>query len=338
MGNPIDFLATGTADQLGIIIDYCEFKFSNIDAMVVVFGSAGLFDVENVYKVLNVKLDIAKKPIYPVLPSVISAAKEIKYFLSKGRVNFPDEVVLGKALCEVYHTQPPIADREDLPEINHDRLREILDRATNGIQPPEIVEQLLFEAGIPYAHASIAFTKEEAVAAASKIGYPVVMKVTGISHKSDVGGVALNIHTPAAVELHFARMTQIKGAKSVMIQQMLHGTELFVGAKFEPKFGHLVLCGLGGIFIEVIKDVTVGLSPLNRKEVKRMIRRLKGYPVIEGIRGQPGVDKELFSDIILRVSALVEAVPEITEMDINPLLGVKDRIIAVDARILIDKG
>ncbi|NOR18959.1 MAG: CoA-binding protein, partial [Xanthomonadales bacterium] len=104
VGNPIDFLATGTAEQLGIIIDYCEQKFSHIDAMVVVFGSPGLFDVENVYDVLAVKLDICRKPVYPVLPSVINAGKEIQKFIDNGNINFPDEVILGTALAQVFKT------------------------------------------------------------------------------------------------------------------------------------------------------------------------------------------------------------------------------------------
>ena len=118
---------------------------------------------------------------------------------------------------------------------------------------------------------------------------------------------------------------------------MLSGTELFAGAKKEEKFGHMVLCGLGGIFIEVLKDVNSGLAPLTKEEAIRMIRSLKSYGIIKGARGQEGVNEELFAEIVLRLAALVTIAPEIFEMDLNPLLGKKDKVVAVDARIRIEK-
>ena len=127
VSNPIDFLATGTAEQLGIIIDYCNYKLADIDAIVVVFGSPGLFDVENVYKELGVKLEVSPKPIFPVLPSIVNAQKEIKYFLSKGHVNFPDEVILAKALTEVYNTKQP-AEPEALPSVDNTKIRSVIEK------------------------------------------------------------------------------------------------------------------------------------------------------------------------------------------------------------------
>ncbi len=121
VANPIDFLATGTAEQLGIIIDYCEKKFEQIDAMVVVFGSPGLFDVANVYAVLSDKLESCSKPIFPVLPSVINAQNEIRGFLSKGHINFPDEVELGRALVAIYKTSVP--QQEELADFGLDHSR-----------------------------------------------------------------------------------------------------------------------------------------------------------------------------------------------------------------------
>ncbi len=118
---------------------------------------------------------------------------------------------------------------------------------------------------------------------------------------------------------------------------MLKGTELFVGAKFEKGFGHMILCGFGGIFIEVFKDVNVGLSPLSSEEASRMIRDLKGYKILKGIRGREGVNEKLFIDIVVKLSALLELAPEIVELDLNPLLGTKDKVVAVDARIRIEK-
>ena len=116
----------------------------------------------------------------------------------------------------------------------------------------------------------VSASKDELMAFAQKVGYPVVAKVVGPVHKSDVGGVALNIRTPEHLALEFDRMMQIDGATSVMVQKMLKGTELFIGAKYEERFGHVVLCGLGGIFVEVLKDVQSGLAPLSYGEAFSM--------------------------------------------------------------------
>jgi len=118
---------------------------------------------------------------------------------------------------------------------------------------------------------------------------------------------------------------------------MIEGTELFAGVKKEDKFGHLVMCGLGGIFIEVLKDVQSGLAPLSFKEAKRMVRNLRGYGIIKGERKQKGIDEKQFIELITRVAALVNIAPEISEMDLNPVLGTPERIVAVDARICVEK-
>ena len=113
--------------------------------------------------------------------------------------------------------------------------------------------------------------------------------------------------------------------------------ELFLGAKYEDKFGHIILCGMGGILVEVMKDVTSGLAPLTFTEASSMIKNLKSYRIIEGYRGQPGVDQQKFTEIMMRLSSMLRFAVEIKEMDINPLLGTGDRILAVDARIRIEK-
>jgi acetyltransferase len=173
---------------------------------------------------------------------------------------------------------------------------------------------------------------------ANKVGYPVVAKVVGPVHKSDVGGVALNIRTPEHLALEFERMMKIEGATGVMVQKMLKGTELFIGAKYEQRFGHVVLCGLGGIFVEVLKDVSSGLAPLSYPEAYSMIRSLRAYKIIKGTRGQQGINEQRYAEIIVRLSTLLRFATEIKEMDINPLLADDKDVIAVDARIRIEKN
>ncbi len=336
VANPIDFLATGTAEQLGIIIDYCEHKFDHIDAMAVVFGSPGLFDVENVYNVLSVKLEICNKPIFPVLPSVVNAQREIQSFLKKGHINFPDEVVLGKALSQVFNTPEPVSEAISLPKIDIEKIRGVIDTASEGYLDAAQTQKLLDAAGIPRVTEVVENSKEKLLAAMESIEFPVVMKVVGPLHKSDAKGVVLNITTKEELAHTFEKLMKIENATGVMLQPQLAGLELFVGVKKEPDFKHTILCGLGGIFIEILNDVAAGLSPISEKEAVKMVQSLRGYKLIQGARGQEGVDEHQFVEIIQRLSALVEAAPEITELDINPLIGMRKNIVAVDARVRVD--
>ena len=128
--------------------------------------------------------------------------------------------------------------------------------------------------------------------------------------------------------LEFDRMMQIPEASAIMVQPMLKGTELFIGAKYEEKFGHVVLCGLGGIFVEVLKDISSGLAPLSYEEAYSMIHSLRAYKIIKGTRGQKGVNEDKFAEIIVRLSTLLRFATEIKEMDINPLLATEKQVIA----------
>jgi len=335
VANPIDFLATGTAGQLGIIIDYVDQHFHEIDGMVVVFGTPGLSPVHDVYQLLDKKMQSCRKPIFPVLPSTLTAKEEVDAFIQLGRINFPDEVLLGRALSKVYSSPKPSLYNDELPNIDITTIRQIITNEPQGYLSPEKVQAILDAAGIPRVAETVATCKDEALKAATTVGFPLVMKVVGPVHKSDVGGVVLNVKSLEAVEQEFERMMQIPETTSVLLQPMLSGVELFAGIKREEGFGHLILCGMGGIFIEVLKDVNTTLSPVSQKEAQEMITTLRSYKIIKGYRGKDGVCENTFANIVMRLSALAEAAPEIFEMDLNPLLGSPDGIIAVDARIRI---
>ena len=217
------------------------------------------------------------------------------------------------------------------------RIKIITSIENDGYVPPQTVRDILSCAGIPLVPEMVSTSKEELTAFAERVGYPVVAKVVGPVHKSDVGGVALNIRTPEHLALEFDRMMKIEGATGVMVQKMLKGTELFIGAKYETRFGHVVLCGLGGIFVEVLKDVSSGLAPLSYGEAYSMIHSLRGYKILKGTRGQKGINEQKYAEIIVRLSTLLRFATEIKEMDINPLLADEDNVVAVDARILIER-
>ena len=338
VANPIDILATGTPEHLGIAIDYCEKRFDQIDAIMVIFGTPGLVQLYSAYDVLHKKILECKKPIFPVLPSVNTAGPEVQEFLKHGHVNFSDEVTLATALTQIMKTPAPAEQNVVVNGVDVPQIRRIIDGIEeNGYIVPEKVNALLSAAGIPTVPEFVSDNKDEIVAFAERVGYPVVVKVVGPVHKSDVGGVTLNIHSQQVLLAEFDRMMQIPNATAVMVQKMIKGTELFIGAKYEPRFGHVVLCGLGGIFVEVLKDVSSGLAPLSYEEAYSMIRSLRGYKILKGMRGQRGINERKYADIIVRLSTLLRFATEIKEMDINPLLACGDDIIAVDARILVEK-
>ena len=338
VGKPIDILATGTPEHLSIAIDYCEEKFENIDAILAIFGTPGVVTMFETYEVLHQKMLTCKKPLFPVLPSVRTAGEEVAFFLEKGHVNFADEVMLGTALSRIINAPKPAVPEIELFGVDVPRIRRIIDSIPqNGYIEPHYVQALLHSAGIPVVEEFVSGNKDEVLAFARRCGFPVVAKVVGPVHKSDVGGVVLNIKGEQHLAFEFDRMMQIPEARAIMVQPMLKGTELFIGAKYEEKFGHVVLCGLGGIFVEVLKDVSSGLAPLSYEEAYSMIHSLRAYKIIQGTRGQKGVNEDKFAEIIVRLSTLLRFATEIKEMDINPLLATEKEVVAVDARIRIEK-
>jgi len=336
VANPIDFLATGTPEQLGLVIDYCEHKFDQIDAIAVIYGTPGLTQLYEAYDVLDQKIRECKKPIFPILPSLHTAGHEVEEFLKKGHVNFSDEVTLATALSQIMKTPQASPFEVELYGVDITRLHQIISGIhQQGYISPDLVREILSCAGIPLVPELVSSSKDELIAFAEKTGYPVVAKVVGPVHKSDVGGVTLNIRSAEHLALEFDRMMQIPNATGVMVQKMLKGTELFIGAKYEERFGHVVLCGLGGIFVEVLKDVSSGLAPLSYAEAYSMIHSLRGYKIIKGTRGQKGINEQKYAEIIVRLSTLLRFATEIKEIDINPLLADDQNVIAVDARIRI---
>jgi len=339
VNNPIDILGTGTAQHLSLAIDYCEQKFDNIDGIAVIFGSPGLNKVYEAYEIIDQKMASCSKPIYPILPSVSSAWDETNFFIEKGHVNFSDEVSLANALTSTLQTPRPLANSLELKGVDIPMMRRVIDSIPeSGYIAPKHVQELFRAAGIPMVEELVSNKWKEIKNFAAKIGFPVVAKVVGPIHKSDVGGVVLNIRSEKHLQIEFNRLMQIADAKAVMVQPMLKGKELFAGAKYEEKFGHIVLCGSGGIFVEIFKDVASGLAPLATEEALSMIRSLRGYKVFQGARGQEGIDEYAFAKIIVQLSALLRFATEIKELDINPLLATDRGIIAVDARIRIEKN
>ncbi len=338
VANPIDFLATGTAEQLGQIIDACNNDFDEIDAMAVIIGSPGLGDVTGLYKVILDKIATSPKPIYPILTSIVNAEEAIETFQKMGGVCFNEEVAFGHAFVQLADSLKLEEEPENLPQVDAKAIREIIDNAPDGYLHPSYVQKLLDAAGVNRAKEGVATTLQQAKEAAKAIGYPIAMKVVGPLHKTDVAGVTLNVADEDTLTSEFERMMRIPQTTAVLLQPMLEGKEIFIGSKREKGFGTMVMAGLGGIFIEVLKDVATELAPISTPKALEMVKSLKGYEIIRGTRGQKGVNELIFAEMVSRVSQLCTIAPEIAEMDINPLLGNPQTVTAVDARIRIEKN
>jgi len=338
VSNPIDFLATGNAEQLKDILEACETKFENIDAIVVIFGSPGLTNVYEAYEVINNHIKKSTKPIYPILPSIVNVKNEIDTFIKKGHVAFNDEVLFGKALAKVYNTPIPITSDFSKNKINSEEIKKIIAHAKDGYLDTKCVKLILELAGIKTVEESVIKSRVALLRATNNLAFPVVMKVVGPVHKTDVNGVVLNVKTKSELFENFENLINIPKAEGVLLQPMLKGIELFIGAKNEGKFGTLVFCGMGGVLVEILKDVQYNLAPFDEYEALDMIKKLKAYPLLKGYRGQDGVNTEIFSKFVSKVSQLVTIAPEIAELDINPLIATNNNIVAVDVRIRIGKS
>jgi len=206
-------------------------------------------------------------------------------------------------------------------------------------------KQVLAAAGIPVAEARLAATADEAAKVAADVGYPVVLKIMSpdVTHKSDVGGVKVGLADEAAVRAAFDEIVAAVTARQpdariegVAVQHMARpGTEVIVGMSKDPQFGPVLMFGLGGIFVEVLKDVAFRIVPLQPRDAKQMIDEIKGRAVLDGVRGGEAADVSALADLLLKLSAFVEANPRVEELDLNPVFAYKDGVIAVDARIVI---
>lgn len=206
-------------------------------------------------------------------------------------------------------------------------------------------KKVLGDAGIKVTRSRLATSRKEAVDAAKKIGFPVVLKVVSgdIAHKSDVGGVELNLESAKAVGDAYKRIMdnvkkKARNAKvdGVAVQQMAKpGTEVIIGMTTDAQFGPVMMFGLGGIMVEVLKDVAFRIVPLEERDASQIVREIRGYPVLEGVRGQKGADIAALEKMILQLSEFAEAHPEVAEIDLNPVLAYPRGALAVDARVVL---
>ncbi len=229
--------------------------------------------------------------------------------------------------------------------------REIIDKARSEgrVVLTEIeAKKLLKQSGVNVVDTRLATSKEKVVSISEKLGFPVALKITSpdVVHKSDVGGVKLGLKTARqAGKAYDDIMKAIKkqypkaNIHGVAVQKMARpGVEVIIGVSTDAQFGPVIMFGLGGILVEVLKDVSFRIVPLTRRDAREMIREIKGYPLLEGYRGQEPVDVANLEELILKVSSFAEKYPEVEELDLNPIFAYKDGAVAVDARIILKEA
>jgi acyl-CoA synthetase (NDP forming) len=334
--NPIDCLPSRDAELIETIIGLLvKEEAGNVDAIAVLTGNSGMSDIAPIYDAIAEAMKKSPIPVLPVLSSLTSASKEIDRFRSNGSIYFQDEVSVAKALAKIVVPNKTEAPTTTLPGYDKTAIAAVLNGKKEVLSPDD-VDTLLKASGFSLPALVTIMDKADLAAACETVGFPLVAKVVGPLHKSDVGGVKVGIINLAEAEQAYDHMMKIKGATGVLLQSMVSGTEMILGVSREGSFGHLIMFGLGGIYTEVLKDVRFALAPLNSSESMEMVQGIRSFPILEGVRGQEAVDIEKVADNLQRLGLLVTDFPQIKEMDINPLKGTGDALFAVDARVILE--
>jgi len=357
-GNPVDIIGDGDEKRYQKAIEAC-LEDSNIDGLLVICVPQVVANP----KILSERIiDIAKKSTKPIL--VAFPGEESVYHARKllNRNNIPaystpEEAV--ESYMYLYHYARNLEllfetpeERDVKPSADHqEKLKKILSDALNEgrtLLTEGEAKEFLELYNIKTTKPQIAISEKEAVSLAKKVGYPVVMKIHSrqITHKSDVGGVALDLQCEEAVrDAYTTMMRTVKQnvpeatIEGVTIQKMVKnkGGEFILGSKKDPIFGSIVLFGMGGIYTELFKDRSLGFPPLNQVIAQRIIEKTKAYQLLKGFRGIPPADMEKVEETMMNFSQLISDHPEIQEIDINPLIVDGDKLLAVDARIVVDE-
>jgi acetyltransferase len=357
-GNPVDIIGDGDEERYQKAIEIC-LEDKNIDGLLILCVPQV---VANPDKLAERLIDLSRKTTKPIITSFMGEASVIhaRQILNTNNIptyDTPDEAV--ESYMYLYHYQRHLEQLYETPEelniktpAHKETIKKILDAAEKEKRDllNEMESKTFLELyGIKTTKPHVAETEDKAAQLAEKIGYPVVMKIHSpqITHKSDVGGVVLDLRCKEDVKKTFKEMVKRAKEKApdakilgVTIQKMIktHGYELIMGSKKDPVFGSAILFGLGGIYTELFKDRAIGFPPLNQVLAQRIIEKTRAYELLKGFRGLPPVNMTKVEETLVNFSQLIIDYPEIKEIDINPLIASGDELIAVDARIILDKN
>ncbi len=350
--NPIDVLGDAGADRYALALK-AALEDPNVNGVIVILTPQVMTEITETAELVS---DLASQYDKPIIGCFMGEAK-IRAgadILNRNRVpNFisPDRAV--SALQAMWHYRQYLNQPQTEPDefdVNRDEVRRILDevRADGRLTLGEVEARGVIAAyGIPLPQSTLARTSEEAIEIAEAIGFPVALKVASpdILHKSDVGGIKLDLRDADDVRdafdlIMYRCLKHMPDAEiwGTLVQEMINpGKEVIVGMSHDPQFGPLILFGLGGIYVEVLKDVAFRLAPVTESEAGAMINEIRAAPLLRGVRGEKRSDVKAITEIIQRVSQLVMEFPEIVELDINPLVVHNQGAIALDARLSIEQ-
>jgi len=334
VGNPVDTLPTSGAPVLEKVLNIlAEEVKDQVDYIITMNGDAGLMDNWALYQTVRKFMDVSPVPVIPSYVSVLSSVVPLGKFRDAGGCYFEDEVYLARALSRVVNRPRITEPMTSLPGYDRAKITDLI-AGSHGALTPQVTREVLQTAGVRFpgqVELSDKFALKDV-----PFAFPWVMKVMGPLHKSDVGGVVVGIKDSSQAEKTWDGLMRIKDANGVLVQQMVKGTEVIIGANREEGYGHLVAFGLGGIYTEALKDVNFALAPLSMEEADRMIHSIRALPLLKGVRGEPGMDLAVLRETLIRISLLVTDFPSIQELDLNPVKGYGTDIFTVDARILVD--
>jgi len=352
VANPVDVLGDALADRyehaIRLVLDDPQ-----VDGLIIILTPQAMTEIEQTAHAVGRMAQGAEKPVLGCFmgEARIEAGIDVLWQYGIPNYPFPERAAAALAAMSAYRREQerPIAKVEPC-EVCQPPVRELFDRvrAEGRVSIGDAEARDVLEAyGFTIPKSRLAKTPEEAVEIAEEIGYPVVMKVASpdILHKTDVGGVKLNLRSAGDVRDAFDLIVYRAGRYvpdariwGCQVQQMVPGgREVLLGMSRDPQFGPLVAFGLGGIYVEALKDVAFRVAPFSRQEAEEMIREIRSYPLLEGVRGEPPADHAAMVDALLRVSQLVTDFPEIVEMDINPLMVFEEGrgAIAIDMRLVL---
>ncbi len=345
INNPVDVLATANAGHYRACLD-AMMDDDSFDCVFVNFVTPFFVDTDSIAKEIVEVNAQGKKPIVCNLMTDPNEWTETVRILREGNVPFfplPSEAARAMTGLVRYSrvVSRDIGEPKQFTDVDKTKALGIIENAKSAgkeFLSAEDVYDVLAAYQIPVAAWKITASADEAAKAAEEIGFPVVVKADAESvvHKSDMGGVAINLEDADAVKSAaetMGRKIDAADLKFLVQKFMPGGLEIILGAKAEEGLGHMIMFGLGGIYVEIMKDVVFNLTPVTPFEAEEMLSSIKGKELLDGVRGQKGVDKASIMDSIKRLSQLVSDIPMIQEMDLNPVMAFEDKIVIVDARI-----
>ncbi|MCC6905106.1 MAG: acetate--CoA ligase family protein, partial [Anaerolineae bacterium] len=350
--NPVDVLGDAMADRYEMALDRVS-QDPNVDGLIVILTPQAMTNIPGTAEAIVRISQQGHIPVIACFMGEFAVEAGVKILTKNGVPNypFPERAVTAlKAMCDYRDTRAKPLPNFTRVEADRDRVQKVFDRvrADGRMSIGDFEAREVMEAyGLKMPDTFLAETADQAVQIAADLGYPVVMKIASpdILHKTDVGGVRVGLRNSSDVRDAFDLMTYraakyVPGARiwGCIVQKMSpQGLELLVGMNRDPQFGPLVTFALGGIYVEILKDATFRIAPFAREEAEAMLGELRARALLDGVRGQPPVDKEAIIDTLMRIGQLVQDFPEIVEMDINPLMVFEkgQGALAIDMRMVL---